>query len=262
MMLKIKVKLVNSTGLDKQKCLFYLWFRGLSFIMTVLNHYYKSMKISLLVTLITILYFQTYLASNEKKCDIHINHKQSKIEINGHQLMSNKLKHIKSIIGKPDRIEIIDKVVRVEEWPYKRGGQRHSYTKKVKDYYHIYDKLGIMFRTNNGKSAYNKRPSYLIIVYDHKREFDNTEPLKFSPKKKYKSILKINGIILDPSKPVITNKINYRTNKFSLFGTTFSATTFTMMIDSIYAYDRKPGIRIYFNNPKDKNVSYVTIFIG
>ena len=214
------------------------------------------------IIIIIIFLVQIVKASEIDRCDINIYNEHDRVEIRGHKLLNNKWEHIKSILGKPDRVEKIKKLVRIEAWPYEKGGKRHSYLKERINYYYIYDKLGFMLKVDNKKSSYNKNPNYLIIVYKNRREFNNKEKLKFLPKIKYKSSLRINEIIVNPDLPITNKEINFKTGKFLLFGRKFSPTSYAMMIDSIYAFERKPGIRIYLNNNRDKKVSYIEIFIG
>lgn len=200
------------------------------------------------------------LFPNEKmsRCPIELHTQTGALYLNGQKLPDYQLKSIYKILGKPDRIRKHPKIIRIEEWPYKRGGRRSSYTYNSRDYYYIYDQLGILFRTRNSR-AILKEPSQILIFYQNKREFSHSVLPPYIPEKYYSSTFKINDILLHPDQSVISNKIHYKTPQFNLFKTLFKSTSYTMIIDSIYSYSDNTAIRIYLNNGRESKPSYVEI---
>jgi hypothetical protein len=129
----------------------------------------------------------------------------------------------------------------------------------VTDYYYLYDKLGIMFCTNNGKSE-DKEPVRMVVFFRQKRTFTNSKEYPFVPDNAFKGTLLINRDTLFPERKILPDGINYNTQSFELFGASFSPTSTLSIIDGIYAFKNDPAMRIYLDNEKDQKPAYIDIY--
>jgi hypothetical protein len=190
------------------------------------------------------------------KLEVLINTVDTTIKINGKILNSLEINEIEKIIGKPNRIKKHTFHSNYEKFGLK--GTRTSIPIKVTNYYYIYDNLGIMFFTNNGKTE-NNRIEKFSIHYKNKRTFSNTELLPYTPIAFFNGVLKINGKPVESSKKIIDENVNYMTENIQLFNIKFGSTSITTIIDGLYTHTSEPYMFIFLNNEKEQRISYLVI---
>lgn len=193
----------------------------------------------------------------ETPFEIIINTLDSSLQVNGSFLNNYNLNDLEKIIGKPNRIKTHSFKSYYEEF----GAEKMSRTVipiTVTDYYYIYDKLGIMFYTNNGMSA-TKQPQKFSIHFKNKRTFTNTAALPFSPTGFFNGLLKINGDTLSANKKLIPKEVNYKTEDIQLFKTTFGPTSIGTVIDGLYSKNTLPYVLLYLDTEKEQRISYVVV---
>lgn len=189
--------------------------------------------------------------------NIQINTIDSTVKVNGTILKTYELNNLKKIIGKPDRVKIAVTKSYYEESG--GGGLPPTSTLiKVTNYYYIYDKLGIMFFTDNGKYAI-KEPEKFSIHFRNKRTFTNTALLPFTPVNSFKGIMTINKDTMSTTKKIIPAGVDYNTKEFSLFNLLFGPTSITTIIDGLYSWHSEPYIFLFLDTPKDQRISYIVI---
>ena len=189
--------------------------------------------------------------------NIQINTTDSTIKINGTILKTYELNNLKKIIGKPDRVKIAVTKSYYEESG--GGGLPPTSTPiKVTNYYYIYDKLGIMFFTNNGMYA-TKGPEKFSIHFSNKRAFTNTAALPFSPANSFKGVMIINEDTVSASKKIIPSGVDYNTKEFPLFKLLFGPTSIATIIDRLYSLTASPYIFLFLDSPKNQRTSYIVI---
>ncbi len=231
---------------------------------TLLN--YKSVKRTVSALLVFCFGFTFHLyAGNSNKVvsnrntltEILVNTSDSTIKLNGVVLKSYEIKSIESIIGKPDRIKTHTFKSYYEEFGYDNNPPT-SIPITVTDYYYIYDKLGIMFYTNNGRFT-SKEAVCFSVHFINKRTFTNTKALPYSPLNPFKGVLKINGNTVSAIEKIVPPDVNYNTNEFKLFDMLFGPTSIATVIDSLYSVKCIPNIFLYLDNEKDQRISYVVL---
>ncbi len=190
---------------------------------------------------------------------IEIDTKKPSIRLNGIILEDFNRDTIRKIIGKPTRIRKDSFRSHMEEFSYEPGESPHSYPIKVLNTYYIYDELGVMFYTENGK-ARMEEPNRFSIHFPNKRKFTHTKDLPFKPKKNFTGVFRINENELNPNDKLIPDSVDYKTNEFNLFGASFGPTSFTTVIDSLYSIKSEPYMRIYLDDPKTQRVSCIVLY--
>lgn len=153
----------------------------------------------------------------------------------------------------------------MEEFSHDKSESPHTYWVQVTNHFYIYDELGLVFYTRNGKYS-SQDPLIMMICYEYKREFNHDNfpdkiPKEYMPKKIFTGKLFINSIVLEPQKTQLSKDINYNTEKIELFNTTFGATSRATIIDGLYSEKGFPYFRIYYNNGKEHYVSYVQVML-
>lgn len=192
-----------------------------------------------------------------KGVEILVDTGNNNIKINNKDINDFDLNKIESIIGEPDRIGIDTMLARYEEHGYGKYPSTSTMIEVI-NYYYVYDELGIMFYTNNGKEAI-KKPKKLSIHFGNKRLFTNTRFLTFSPNDTFSGMLKINNEILDNNKKLIPDGVDYNTKEFQLFDIPFGPTSIGTKIDRLYSIDVNPYILLYLDTEESQRISYVEI---
>jgi hypothetical protein len=189
--------------------------------------------------------------------EILINTSDSTIKLNGNILKNYELSNIEKIIGKPDRIKPHTFKSYYEMFGFEDTPPT-SIPITVTDYYYIYDKLGIMFYTNNGRYG-SKEPVCFSIHFKNKRTFDNTKALPYMPSTSFSGILKINGYAVNPDEKIIPQGVNYNTKEFKVYDVFFGPCSIASIIDRLYSMKSLPYIMIYLDNEKNQRISYIVI---
>ena len=198
------------------------------------------------------------LAKDNLKTKIEIDTKHPSIRINGIFLKDYNRKTFQKILGKASRIKVDSFRSYVEEFGFD-GIPPSSYPIKVLNTYYIYDEIGIMFYTESGK-ARKEEPNRFSIHFPNKRSFTHTKDLPFKPKKSFTGIFQINENALNPQDKLIPDSVDYRTNEFTLFETSFGPTSYTTIIDSLYSIKSEPYMRIYLDDAKTQRVSIIVLY--
>ena len=199
----------------------------------------------------------TTLNTHLIKLDVQINTSDNSLKLNGLILKIYDLKEIEKMIGKPDRIKTHTFNSHYEEFGTKNIPPR-STPIKVTNYYYIYDKLGIMFYTNNGFSK-TKKPEKFSIHFKNKRTFTHTATLPFTPKHFFKGTLTINGETVVVDRKAIADNVNYQTENINLYNVLFGSTSITTIIDGLYTQKSEPYMFLLLNNEKEQRISYMVI---
>ena len=193
----------------------------------------------------------------EAPFEIIINTLDSSLQVNGSFLNNYNMNDLEKIIGKPTRVKTHSFKSYYEEF----GAEKMARTVvpiTVTDYYYIYDKLGIMFYTNNGMST-TKQPQKFSIHFKNKRTFTNTAALPYSPANFFNGVLKINGDTLLADKKLISKETDYKTEDIQLFKTSFGSTSIATVIDGLYTKNTLPYVLLYLDTEKDQRISYVVV---
>ncbi len=205
------------------------------------------------------LFISLSLVSKENRITkIEIDTANTFIRINGIILKDYNRNTIQKILGKPNRIKIDSFRSYVEEFGFD-GIPPSSYPIKILNTYYIYDEIGIMFYTESGK-ARKEEPNRFSIHFPNKRSFTHTKDLPFKPKKNFTGIIQINGKELNPEDKLIPDSVDYKTNEFTLFETSFGPTSYTTIIDSLYSVKSKGYMRIYLDDAKTQRVSIIVLY--
>jgi hypothetical protein len=193
------------------------------------------------------------------RCAISVDNKKDKVRINGVALRALfGLDELRKAIGKPSRTVRINSKERFERLGF-RGSRPSSQIVTVTDYHHVYDALGLVFSTRNGRWSKDRTPVLLYVVFRKQVTFAHRDRPAVLPRKVFRGTLTINGSVLDAQRPPVPADVGYRTEKFPLFGTSFSPTSRATAIDSIYSYAGQPAIRIFLDNASDRRAAYVQI---
>ena len=205
------------------------------------------------------LFISLSLVSKENRITkIEIDTANTFIRINGIILKDYNRNTIQKILGKPNRIKIDSFRSYVEEFGFD-GIPPSSYPIKILNTYYIYDEIGIMFYTESGK-ARKEEPNRFSIHFPNKRSFTHTKEEPCKPKKNFTGIIQINGKELNPEDKLIPDSVDYKTNEFTLFETSFGPTSYTTIIDSLYSVKSKGYMRIYLDDAKTQRVSIIVLY--
>ena len=189
---------------------------------------------------------------------IEINTADDSLRINGIILQDYNRNTVQKILGKPSRIKVDSFRSYVEEFGFD-GIPPSSYPIQVSNTYYIYDEIGIMFYTESGKTR-KEEPNRFSIHFPNKRFFTHTKDLPFKPKRNFTGIFQINEKELNPRDKLIPDSVDYKTNEFTLFETSFGPTSYTTIIDSIYSVKSKAYMRIYLDDAKTQRVSFIVLY--
>jgi hypothetical protein len=201
----------------------------------------------------------TSAGAQKQRCAISVDNKKDKVRINGIALRTLfSLAELRKAIGKPSRTVSINSKERFERFGF-RGSRPSSQMVTVTDYHHVYDALGLVFSTRNGRWSKDRTPVLLYVVLRKQVTFAHRDRPAVLPKKVFRGTLTINGSVLDAQRPPVPADVGYRTETFPLFGTSFSPTSRATAIDSIYSYAGQPAIRIFLDNASDRRAAYVQI---
>lgn len=213
----------------------------------------KTRKIFILLILLFVL---PAVHTKAQQPMLQINTKDNSIRFNN-QIIAQPytLKQIVATLGKPDRVETQIRKSRYEEHDYK-GEPSTSTIIKVTDTYHIYDALGLVFFTS---ASLHKSGNKKIIIYFRKRSFTNTRKLAFVPQKAFSGKLQINGKAVPVNDKLVPQNVDYNTDKFELWGTSFGAASISTKIDRLYSQQAKPYLMFYLDAVEAQRVSYVEI---
>ncbi|MDH5682195.1 MAG: hypothetical protein OEZ36_11445 [Spirochaetota bacterium] len=222
------------------------------------------MRADILFLIITVLFLFNVTGHSEKrqKLLIDINSKTGDILINGRRLSDFKPSMIEKVLSKPDRSESHKSVGHMKKWKIKELNKKNlpptirSYDRI--DYYYLYDKLGIMFFTENLKefTGYNKTPKYFSIYFLANDKHPH-KPRLFKPKTVFSGDLHINGIRLMPAKARFPRGLDNWDKTIHLYNTTFKRYGKT----SIYCFEEETGVRLflYFNPGQDRGISFLEL---
>lgn len=189
---------------------------------------------------------------------VTVDTRSGRITIDGKPLPDFKLTTLRRVLGAPSRVETTVDRERFERFPGPLGGSPHSTMVEVKNHHYVYDRLGLLFHTRNGRYDDNRDPAVMIVVLRHKIAFTHTRRPRFLPKGTCKG-LSINGTRLDRERTLVPKEVTYRTEKLRLFDTDFAPTSYGSAIDSLYAHGGKRAIRIFLDSPRDGRPAYVVI---
>ena len=209
--------------------------------------------------LLIFLFISLSLVSKENQITkIEINTADDSLRLNGIILQDYNRKSFQKILGKPSRIKVDSFRSYVEEFGFD-GIPPSSYPIQVSNTYYIYDEIGVMFYTDIGKTRMEE-PNRFSIHFPNKRFFTHTKNLPFKPKKNFTGIFQINEKELNPKDKLIPDSVDYKTNEFTLFETSFGSTSYTTIIDSLYSVKSKAYMRIYLDDAKTQRVSFIVLY--
>ena len=198
------------------------------------------------------------LAKENLKTKIEIDTTKNSMRLNGIILKDYNRKTFQKILGKPSRIKVDSFRSHMEEFGFD-GLPPSSYPIQIRNTYYIYDEIGIMFYTDSGKTRMEE-PNRFSIHFPNKRFFTHTKDLPFKPKKNFTGIFQINEKELNPKDKLIPDSVDYKTNEFTLFETSFGPTSYTTIIDSLYSVKSKAYLRIYLDDAKTQRVSFIVLY--
>lgn len=199
------------------------------------------------------------LVSKENQATrIEIDTANSSLRINEVILKDYNRKTFQKILGKPSRIKTDSFRSYMEEFGFD-GMPPSSYPIQVRNTYYIYDEIGIMFYTESGKTKMEE-PNRFSVHFPNKRIFTHTKDLPFKPKKFFSGTFTINESELNPKEKLIPDSIDYKTNEFTLLGTSFGPTSYTTIIDSLYSVNSEPYMRIYLDDANTQRVSVIVLY--
>ncbi len=194
----------------------------------------------------------------EKK-DVKINTKSHSIQIGKDVIYELDWKELKKILGKPNRVLADTSRERYEEHGF--GDTPSTSTMiQVINYYYIYDDLGLMFYTRNGKSN-RKAPEFMSVHFDNERIFSNTKDLPYAPKNAFTSQLIINDQVFKSHQKQLPNGVDYNTEEFDMYKTSFGPTSIGGTIDRLYSIDANPYMMFYLDSKKSQKISRLEIRI-
>jgi hypothetical protein len=189
---------------------------------------------------------------------VTVDTRSGRITVNGKVLPNLELATLKRVLGAPSRVKTTVDRERFERFPGPLGGSPHSTMVDVKNHHYVYDRLGLLFHTRNGRYDNNRDPATMIVVLRHKIAFTHRRRPRFFPRRACRA-LAINGVQLNRDGRLVPKGVTYRTEKVRLFNTDFAPTSYTTDIDSVYAHGEKRAIRIFLDNPRDGRPAYVVI---
>ena len=213
------------------------------------------------LTPFTLLALLTVAAPAEaRRCTIDVVHgKRGVLRINGVAFPSFELAKLRRALGPPDRTITAKSKVRFERRGY-RGGRSVSTMVPVTNIHYVYDSLGLVFSTRNTRRwSRSRRPARLYVVLRKKISFAHRDKPAVSPKGVFRGALRINGRRLGRGRLALPKGVSYRTRSFALFGATFAPTSRGTLIGSIYAYERRPLLRLLFDDAARRRVAYVRL---
>ena len=149
-------------------------------------------------------------------------------------------------LGKPDR----ELSFEVKDWEEESGATpEEEWTSRPvtrTERHAVYDRGFVVV---DGKT--------LRVFVGPKRTFDNVEAPRAVPAGT--CTLTIHGHAVDPSIDLRPKDIDYRTQKFSLFGMEWGPTSIAMVIDGFFSVGGSRPIQIYLDAPATGRASYVEI---
>lgn len=195
---------------------------------------------------------------------ISINTSDSSISVDNEIIDIANLESIKSIFGEPDRVKRNEFQSELTEYPLNKDDHPRSYTVKYINYYYIYDKLGLMFYSDNSYCFLNEKaeepymkPAVMLIKFSDKIVFDNRKPLPFMPEKSFSGAVKMNGYDFKTGVKAFPENINYTTEEFILNGVLFYPTSYTTIIDGLYSKKSSPYLIIQLDSPQNQRPAYL-----
>ena len=213
------------------------------------------------ISALTLFYGLAY-SEKQSKLTIHINTKSGHILINGEKLTVFKPSVIEKVIAKPDRTESHKSRGYIKKWRIKEFNKKklppviHYYPRT--NYYYLYDKLGMMFFTNNLKEfpGNNKTAKFFSIYFLNKVKHPH-KPRLFKPKTTFTGDLYINGVRLRPDKTRFPKGLDHWDKTLQLYNTTFRRCGKSC----IFSYEENTGTRfyIYFNPNPDRGISFLEL---
>jgi hypothetical protein len=176
------------------------------------------------------------------------------------------IKSLMKTLGEPSRIKRNEFESVMTEYPLNADDKPQSYTVKYINYYFIYDKLGLMFYTDNSYLMLSqkdedslKKPVAMLVNFGNRRSFNHDKPMPFMPEKSFTGIFNINGSRVDALSKVIPDQVNYNTKEFLLYNALFSSTSFSGVIDGVYSRTCFPSLFIKLDSPKDQRTSFIIL---
>jgi hypothetical protein len=220
-----------------------------------MNKKFSSLFLSLIIS--TVLFAQS-------KLSIEVRTGDSLILINGNPLKSYHPDTLFKYLGKPSRIKSEMKDSYIEEFSIDKGKPPDIRPIKIKNFYYIYDALGLVFHTRS-TIINDSVPVIMRIRFAHPCKFDNHNfpdaiEKEFEPISVFLGKLIINGTPIFPDQKLFGDSINYKTNDFFLYKIPFSTTSIGMQIDRIYSYKVFPYMNVFLNDPVERKISAITIF--
>ncbi|MFH0894381.1 MAG: hypothetical protein V2A54_08085 [Bacteroidota bacterium] len=192
---------------------------------------------------------------------ISINSSTSEILFNSKPVHCMCIDSLTMLLGKPSRVEKYTRQERYERWSYKDGEPPTSSMKEMTDYYYLYDNLGIMFYTNLGWGK-EQKPCSMAIFFGNKRNFDNRKQHPFTPKKAFPGTLTFNDNLLEPTKKLVPESVDYNTKETQIFNTSFGPTSIGGVIDGFYSTSSRVYMLIYLDQPETQRPAYIEIGLG
>jgi hypothetical protein len=168
-------------------------------------------------------------------------------------------KAIVAALGKPSRTVRLKSKQRYERFGIPGKSAPQSTMVEVTNFHHVYDELGLVFSTENGRFAdTDTTPRRLYVVYRALKTGWHDDPAVL-PARKFAGVLRINGQALDPARDPTPKGVTYQTDSFPLFGTKCSTSSRATQIDSIYCYDLSPTLRIFLDVANRSSVGFVLL---
>jgi hypothetical protein len=169
------------------------------------------------------------------------------------------LKAIVAALGKPSRTVRLKSKQRFERFGIPGKSAPQSTMVEVTNFHHVYDELGLVFSTENGRFAdSDTTPRRLYVVYRKVQTGWHDDPAVI-PAKKFAGVLRINGQTLDPARDPTPSGVTYRTDSFPLFGTKCGTSSRATQIDSIYCQESAPAVRIFLDLADQRRVGFVLV---
>jgi hypothetical protein len=181
------------------------------------------------------------------------------IRIDGEPLVDLRLETLERVLGAPDRTETIVSTQRYEEWPAEPGDPPTSDLVEVTDFHHVYDRLGLVFFTRNGRWGKNRTPEQIRLFFASERTFDHEAAPPVVPRGRGACRVELNGAALDPDADLRPPGATYQTEEVELNGVRFGLTSYTTIIDGLYTLDASPHLMLYLDTPATGRASYLEI---
>jgi hypothetical protein len=202
----------------------------------------------------------------QSKIVISINPFDSTVSVENNALDFTDLNDIEKHFGEPDRIKRNEFQSTLTEYPSDKNENPRSYPVKHINYYYIYDKLGLMFYSDNsysflyetGEEQY-KKPVAMLVNFGNKRLFDHDKPLPFMPDQAFSGVIKINGVIINSSRKAFSENVSYKSDEFKMYDVLFYPTSYTTIIDGLYSKNSWPYIIIKLDCPQLQRPSHIII---